>query len=119
MSEHQEQCALFHWATLNSSRLPELASMFAIPNGGHRHKAVASKMKAEGVKAGVPDIFLPVARGGFHGLFIEMKFGKNKLTKNQSLWKGKLVAQYYAFSTCWGWLEAYSVIENYLEYDNA
>ena len=83
MTEHDEQAALFQWAELMAAQIPELRLMFAIPNGGHRHIGVARKLKAEGVKPGVPDIFLPVARNKFHGLFIEMKFGRGRLTKEQ------------------------------------
>ena len=57
-SEHQEQVALFRWAEFAIARWPELALMYAIPNGGHRHKAVAAGLKAEGVKRGVPDVCL-------------------------------------------------------------
>ena len=66
--EAEHQAALFRWASLVSLRLPELRLLFAVPNGGHRHRAVAARLKDEGVKAGVPDLFLPVPRGAFHGL---------------------------------------------------
>jgi hypothetical protein len=72
-SEHAHQVALFMWASQNREKYPELEWMFAIPNGGLRDKIVAARMKAEGVRAGVSDIFLPAARGRYHGLFIEMK----------------------------------------------
>ncbi|RQV98735.1 VRR-NUC domain-containing protein, partial [bacterium] len=88
--EHLEQAALFQWTSMNEERIPELKNLFAIPNGGHRHKAVAAKMKAEGVKAGVPDILLACPCDGFHGLFIEMKAGKNRTTKNQNEWIQRL-----------------------------
>ena len=67
-SEHAEQVALFKWAEFAAARWPELTLMHAIPNGGHRNKITAARLKAEGVRAGVPDICLPVARGGWHGL---------------------------------------------------
>lgn len=73
MTEHEEQKALIEWSAWMSNARPELSLMFAVPNGGDRHPAVAAKLKAEGVKAGVPDIFLPVPRNGYHGLFIELK----------------------------------------------
>lgn len=115
MSEHTEQCALFDWAESRSRRHPELKLMFAVPNGGARHIAVGRKLKAEGVKAGVPDIFLPVPRNGFHGLFIEMKFGKNKMTTIQQWWKVKLQERGYQHLVCYGWEEASVGILEYLE----
>ena len=80
-SEHAEQTALFCWAALPEVRAeyPVLELMFAIPNGGERNKIVAGNLKAEGVKAGVLDIFLPVPSKGWHGLFIEMKVAGIKL----------------------------------------
>ena len=55
-SEHVEQVRLFAWAKYACSTLPKLSLLYAIPNGGARHKAVAAKLRAEGVKPGVPDI---------------------------------------------------------------
>ena len=52
---------------------PSLLKLFHIPNGGLRSKSVAIKLKAEGVRSGIPDLFYPEARGGFFGLWIEMK----------------------------------------------
>lgn len=74
--EHQIQVECVRWFRLAYPKL----RIFAIPNGGQRNAAVAGKMKAEGVTAGVPDLFIPVASNGFHGLWIEMKrsdIGKN------------------------------------------
>ena len=115
MSEHDEQKTLFSWAAYANGRFPELKLMFAIPNGGHRHKAVASKMKAEGVKAGVPDIFLPAPRGGYHGLFIEMKYGRNKASQPQLRWIDALAAAGYLAIICYGFEDAQENIISYLE----
>ena len=93
MSEHDEQTKLFEWARYREGKYPELALMFAIPNGGHRHITVAKRMKAEGVKAGVPDVLLPVMRGGYHSLWIELKHGKNKATDSQQWWLDMLNAE--------------------------
>ena len=57
--------------------------MFHIPNGGSRNKLEASNLKKQGVKAGVPDLFLPVGRGSYHGLFIELKSAKISRLKNK------------------------------------
>lgn len=116
--EHQEQAALMRWAEYQSKKLPELALLFAIPNGGARHPAVAGKLKAEGVKAGVPDLFLPVPRNvqgiAFNGLFIEMKAGRNKPTPPQVQWIMRLSQHGYRVAVCWGWEAAREVIEEYL-----
>ncbi|HAC16943.1 MAG TPA: VRR-NUC domain-containing protein [Bacteroidetes bacterium] len=114
--EHLEQVALFQWASLNDERIPELKLMFHIPNGGHRHKAVAAKMKAEGVKAGVPDILLACPRDGFHGLFIEMKAGKNRTTKSQNEWIQRLLGVGYLAVVCYGFEEAKKEIMDYLDW---
>lgn len=112
--EHDEQVALFRWAGYKTREIPELCFLFAIPNGGARHIAVARKLKAEGVKAGIPDIFLPVVRGAYHGLFIEMKVGKNKLTGPQEEWHVVLKGQGYRVEVCYGWEAAKDVLEDYL-----
>lgn len=114
-SEHDEQCALFDWAAITSIDHPELLWMFSIPNGGLRNKAVAAKLKAEGVKAGVFDIFLPAARLGYHGLFIEMKVGKNTLTGNQRAFRHFMELRGYRCAVCYGWEAAASEIRLYLK----
>ena len=113
-SEHHEQVALFDWAAYQSNRYPELKMMFAVPNGGQRNIRVAMKLKKEGVKAGVPDIFLPIVRDGWHGLFIEMKVGKNKCSLSQINWIAHLRSENYRVTVCYGFDEARRMIENYL-----
>lgn len=115
--EHRIQCTLFRWAALESSNHPELQLLHAIPNGGHRHKAVAGRLKAEGVKAGVPDIFLPVARSGSHGLYIEMKTQNGRLTGSQKDWTEALADQGYRVEICRAWDAAAILIANYLGFD--
>ena len=67
-TESVEQQSLFRWAAYQSGKYPELKLLYHVPNGGSRNKAEAGRFKAEGVKAGVPDLCLPVPRGEFHGL---------------------------------------------------
>lgn len=121
--EHDAQAAVFQWAKLAEGTLPELQLLLAIPNGGHRHIAVAKKMQAEGVKAGVPDMLLPVARGGFHGLWIEMKAdgsrpkrpgSKGPLSEEQRRWLQALNDQGYRAAVCFGSREAIDLLTQYL-----
>jgi len=116
MSEHTEQVALFNWCKKMEQRHLQLALIFAIPNGGKRPIGTAKKLKASGTKAGIPDIFLPVAnRHGKHGLWIELKVGKNKPSKNQLWWIHSLRAEGYEVDVCWGFEEARDTIIKYLE----
>ena len=112
--EHQEQTNLITWSKYQLGKYPELRLLFAIPNGGQRHIATATRLKAEGVKAGVPDLFLPVARHGYHGLFIEMKAGKNKPTDTQIDWMDSLEDEGYLAQVCYGFENAKLLIETYL-----
>ncbi len=114
VSEHAEQAALFRWAEFARARLPELALLYAVPNGGHRHKATGARLKAEGVKRGVPDVCLPVARNGAHGLYIELKTERGKTTSEQIGWIRALRRHGYAAEVCHGWESARSMIEHYL-----
>jgi hypothetical protein len=114
--EHNLQVALFHWAFLEQRRLPELVMLFAVPNGGLRSKAVAAKLKAEGVKAGVPDVCLPVSRGKYIGLWIEMKSEKGKSSESQKCWHYWLCAQGHAVFVCHDFESAQKAIVDYLSF---
>lgn len=115
VSEDVEQMCLFRWAKYRTGSFPELRVMFAIPNGGFRHIQTAARLKATGVKAGVPDICLPVAVGHYHGLFIEMKRRKGgRVSDAQSEFMGMLRHQGYCCIVCKGWEEAAMAIEKYL-----
>lgn len=114
-SEHQEQAALMAWARIQEQAHPELALLHAIPNGGWRHKAVAAGLKREGAKPGVPDLDLPVARGPWHGLRIELKRTKGGvLSEAQAWWIDALRAEGYRVEVCAGWVAASAVILDYL-----
>jgi hypothetical protein len=117
MSEHTEQCALFEWAAWNQSKDAALNMLYAVPNGGKRDKATAAKLKAEGVKAGVPDVVLPVARMGYHGFYLELKIGKNKTSIEQDVWLTALKAEGYLVDVSYGWQEAAHKIARYLGHD--
>lgn len=115
-AEHLEQVALFQWIAIAAKQRPELGLAFAIPNGGQRNIITATRLKAEGVKAGVPDIFLPVPQGGFNGLFIEMKAVKGRPSSAQVEYLTALDMQGYDTAICYGFEEAKDVIEKYLKH---
>lgn len=127
MSEDGHQAVLFQWAALAKCKYPELAWLYAVPNGGLRSKAVAGKLKAQGVKSGVPDIQLDVARQGFHGLRIELKVPEVKavpgITKRkapgrtsveQDAWLEQLRSQGYRAEVAYGWSDAMEILVDYL-----
>lgn len=112
--EAQEQIALFTWAKMQESIYPELSLMYSIPNGGSRHIVEAANLKRQGVKAGVPDICLPVLKGHYAGLYIELKVGKNKISEYQKKWIEKLRNYGHRVEVCYGWEEAKNVIIDYI-----
>ena len=115
-TESSEQQALFQWAALQCRIYPELDLLYHTPNGGLRSKAEAGRFKAEGVKAGVPDICLPVARGRWHGLYIELKRQRGgKVSVSQRKWIDALHDQDYYAAVCIGWEAAAAVILKYLQ----
>lgn len=88
--------------------------LFAIPNGGSRNRAEAARMKAGGIKAGVWDLMLPVARNGYHGLWVEMKHGKNGLTDKQTEWGDRMRLAGYKTVKAWSARQAQEAIADYL-----
>lgn len=109
MSEADEQRAVVEWCAWR--RIP----VFHIPNGGSRHPAEAARLKAQGVKAGVPDLCIPVARGGFHSLYIEMKAPKGRVSEKQREWLALLREQGMRAIVCYGADNAIKAIEAYME----
>ncbi len=108
MSEHDQQVAVVDWCDLNG--IP----VFAIPNGGMRCKRTAAMLKAEGVKAGVPDLFIPLPKGGYAGLFVEMKdINGRKPRESQMQWLDLLNANGYAAYWAKGAEAAIRLIESY------
>lgn len=113
--EGVEQVALFRWLQLKHPKANRLA--FHVPNGGHRVKAVAAKLKAQGVKAGVSDISLPMARGGYFGLYIELKATPphdSPVTATQSAFLLAVELEGYMAIVCRGMHEAMQVIDGYM-----
>lgn len=115
-TEAEEQATLLNWCRMQEGRHPELGLLFHIPNGGKRGKAEAARFRAEGVKAGIPDLMLPVARGGKHGLFLELKRkAGGRVRPEQKDWMDKLKEQGYEAQVCRGWEGAAEALLRYLE----
>lgn len=113
-NEHEQQKALVRWAAMRVALYPELELLFSVPNGGKRDARTGAMLKAEGLKRGVPDLCLPVARQGWHGLFIELKWDAGKPKPEQVWWSDRLTEQGYLAVVCYGWAEAVNVLCDYL-----
>lgn len=113
-SEHEEAKAFFARVRLHEQNMPELRLLYAVPNGGDRHRAVAAKMKAEGVRPGVPDYALPVPRGGLHGLYIELKRLDGRASREQNEWIQGLRDRGYRAEVARGADEAWRILREYL-----
>jgi hypothetical protein len=113
--EGQEQAALLIEIAM---RYPVVAKLiYHVPNGGHRHKKVAGEMKKQGVKAGVPDLVLPMARGGYFGLYIEFKAAPPNdaaVSPSQDAYIHALTEQGYLAIVCRGHFDAMEQIRAYL-----
>lgn len=136
-NEHEIQKKLFSWIELHEGKIPELKNAFAIPNGGKRSKATAGKMKAEGQKAGVPDICLavmaPRAQGvsgrpehgnwlpaspDYGSLYIEMKTPKGYPSPIQREWADRLdKAGMKVIRRCTSWQDAARHMLEYLGHE--
>ena len=119
-SESVEQQNLFRWAAVSAAaRWPkEMRMLYHVPNEGKRSRATGARLKAEGLRAGVPDINLDVARGEYHGLRIEMKRRRGgRVSPEQAAWLEALREQGYAAVVAYGWEEAADAIEKYLRGD--
>lgn len=145
-SEHSEQRALFAWvrmaqkhgmAAANDPRCYEKGGMeyatatygthnaisilrkyYAVPNGGKRDKITAAKLKAEGVRPGVPDTHFPVACGNYHSLYIEMKKVGGKLSEDQEIVIADLIQEGNSVEVCEGWIAAVEKLMAYLYLGN-
>lgn len=126
-TEDGHQAALFCWVALNIKEFPDLAWLFAVPNGGFRDAITANKLKSTGVKRGVPDICLLVRRGSFAALWIELKRPKSvtakgkkrkagESTHEQNVWRIHILSQGHGAAVCVGWEAARDMIIEYLNY---
>jgi hypothetical protein len=111
--ESSTQKVFFRWLELAMPLVRPF--VFAVPNGGSRHKAEAVALKKQGVTAGVPDVFCALPNQLYSGLFIEFKYGKNKLTKLQQEFIIRLRQAGYCAEVCYSFEEAQKLILEYLD----
>ena len=110
-TEHEIQVACVNYFRL---RYPKRL-IYAIPNGGQRNVIVASKLKAEGVLSGVPDLCIPIAKKGYNGLYVELKNGKvGKVSDNQKTIMEKLQSEGYRCEVCRSFDEFKNVVDDYM-----
>lgn len=109
-----EQQLLFEWAGEESERVPTLAKLVALPNMGGRALKLGTQLYNEGHVTQLPDIFFGVARGGFHGLFIEMKGEPGDLDGEKLWWRDSLVAEGYCHHEASSAVDAQEFIVSYL-----
>ena len=112
--EDEHQTALTNWARMMRTQYPALRLYHHIPNGGLRDKRTAARLIGQGVHSGVPDVFIPAARGGYHGIYIELKTGDNRASQTQNEFMSGAMAEGYYCAVCYGWPCAAAVIEDYL-----
>ncbi len=106
-SEFEEQAAFVEYC--DRMRIP----VFAIPNGYNKTPASRVKAKREGLRAGVPDLFVPIPTKRRHGLFIEMKYGRNKTSQEQDAWIDLLNINGYAAVVCYSCDKAIEAVKRY------
>ena len=112
-SEYEIQKAFIKWCEVATCRYPNLNKVIHIANEGKRSYQTAAMLKAMGMKSGVPDLFIPVPRKCWHGLFIEMKTEKGKASENQVKWIETLSSLGYKAVICHGFDEAVEAVKRY------
>jgi hypothetical protein len=112
--EFQHQSALISWANARAKLHPELRLLYHVPNGGSRNIREAANLKRAGVRAGVPDLHLPVARGEYHGLWLELKSPTGRTSDAQRDWHAALRDEGHRVEVCTDWIAARDILIAYL-----
>ena len=112
MTETQHHIGLMIWAKTQ----PILSEyLIHIPNGGYRHPKEAIKLKKMGVKAGVSDLFLAYPNPHYHGLWIELKSEKGKLSPEQKHWLNLMEEVGYGVAVSYSIEDTFDVLQNYFD----
>ena len=114
--EHQTQCACVRWFRYQYPNLAML--LYAIPNGGARDRVTGAKLKAEGVVAGVADLFLSIPNLQYHGLYIEMKTAKGVQSQSQKIFQQRVEAMGYRYAVVRSFDQFLAEIREYLNKRN-
>ena len=112
--EAEEQKIVFKWATLNQKKYPKLKKMYHIPNEGKRSKKTGANLKAMGLIPGVSDICLPVPRGKYHGLYIELKAEDGVPSVRQLEFLSNMREEGYCTAVCYGASQAIEILREYM-----
>lgn len=114
-TESIEQQAIIKWALWSEAAHPELKLLYHVPNEGRRTRSAGARLKSEGLRPGVPDLCLPVPRGPYHGLYVELKRVRGTTPSDaQKEWLLALHAQGYCTTWCRGADQAIDIIKWYL-----
>lgn len=122
-TEAQHQQALFDFLARVQGQLPAVAYAFHVPNGEKREKATGARLKAMGVRPGVPDVLMPVRSRGFVGLALELKRPSRRRERDggvaaeQGRWLDHLEAEGWCCVVAWSWEEAATELVRYLGRD--
>jgi len=115
-AQQQQVVEWSKWAyKANPTRYPNLDLLHCSLNGVKLTKTQSGIAKGQGMLSGVPDLFLPVPVGKYHGLYIEMKHGKNTLTENQERFLQNAANVGYAVAVCYSAQEAIKRIGDYYD----
>ena len=114
-TEAQHQINIIRWTQIVRDIYPELELLYHIPNGGGRDAKEGKHLREQGVKPGVPDLCLPVPRGQYDALYIELKTEKGSPSPEQEWWICQLRVEGNYAVVCYGWRSAIKIIEWYMK----
>lgn len=113
-NETTQQQAVIQWARLMARQRPELQNLYHVPNEARRTAATAGILKSMGMEPGIPDLILDHPAGRYHGLRIEMKYGKNNPTPAQIDWMRRMQSAGYAVACVWSAALAIRLLTEYV-----